>query len=170
MVLSNRPDAFALERAKKAGIDTLVMNPKDFPSRSLWCSAMSKELKMRRIDLVCLAGFTQKLEPCFVRSFPRRIINTHPALLPKFGGNGMFGHHVHEAVLKAREKESGCTIHLVDEEYDHGPTLAQAKVAVLAEDTPDTLATRVQAEERKLYPQVIRLIVEGKLQMEKTIA
>ena len=170
LVLSNKPDIMALERAKKAGIETMVMPPKDFPMRSLWCSAMAKEVKKRRVDLVCLAGFLQKLEPCFVRSFPGRIINTHPALLPKFGGAGMYGLHVHEAVLEAGEKESGCTIHLVDEEYDHGRTLAQIKVPVKSADTPETLAERVQMEERKLYPRIIKMIQEGKLKLEKTPA
>jgi phosphoribosylglycinamide formyltransferase-1 len=165
VVLSNRPDAPALERAKKAGIETFVMNPKDFPIRSLWCSAMAKELKKRRVELVCLAGFLQKLEPCMVRSFPGKIINTHPALLPKFGGAGMWGKHVHTAVLKAGEKESGCTIHAVDEEYDHGAVLAQVRVPVFPNDTPETLAGRVQVEERKLYPQVIRMIAEGRIKM-----
>jgi len=165
VVVSSKPDAPALERAQKAGIETVVMNPKDFPMRLLWCSAMTKELKKRQVDLVCLAGFLQKLEPCMVRSFPGKIINTHPALLPKFGGHGMWGKHVHEAVLKAGEKESGCTVHVVDEEYDHGASLAQVRVPVLPDDTPETLGRRVQAEERKLYPKVIKMIVEGKLKM-----
>ena len=168
VVVSNKPDITALERAKKAEIETLVMNPKDFPERSLWCSAMAKEVKKRHVDLVCLAGFLQKLEPCFVRSFPGQIINTHPALLPKFGGAGMYGLHVHEAVLKAGETETGCTLHAVDEEYDHGAILAQVKVPVRPGDTPQTLAERVQAEERKLYPQVIQQIAEGKIKLEKT--
>lgn len=158
VVISNRSEAYALERAKQAGIETLVISPKDFPMRSLWCSAMAKELKKRRVDLVCLAGFLQKLEPCMVRSFPNKIINTHPALLPKFGGPGMWGRHVHEAVIAAGEAESGCTVHRVDEEYDHGATLAQVRVPVLPDDTPETLAQRVQEQERKLYPQVIKML------------
>jgi len=162
-VVSNRAGAFALERAKGAGIEALVLNPKDFPSRTLWCSRMAKELKNRQIDLVCLAGFMQKLEPCMVRSFPHKIINIHPALLPKFGGPGMYGRHVHEAVLAAGEKETGCTIHVVDEEYDHGSTLVQKRVPVLPNDTPESLAARVQTEERKLYPEIIHMIAEGKL-------
>ncbi|MGQ0645133.1 MAG: formyltransferase family protein, partial [Elusimicrobiota bacterium] len=117
------------------------------------------ELQKRGVELVCLAGFLLKLEPGLIRRFPGRILNVHPALLPKFGGLGMYGRFVHEAVLKAGEKESGCTVHAVDEEFDHGPVLMQARVPVLPGDTPEVLAERVLREEHRLYPEAVRQAV-----------
>jgi phosphoribosylglycinamide formyltransferase-1 len=107
-----------------------------------------------------------KLEPCMIRAFPNRIINIHPALLPKYGGKGMYGRHVHAAVVAAQEKESGCTIHLVDEIYDHGAIIAQAKVPVNADDTPETLAEKIHKEEHALYVSVVKDICSGKIDLD----
>lgn len=154
-VISNKPGAFALERAKKAGVEALLIDPKDFPDRTAFYQKIIAELQARNIDLVLLAGYMLKLEPNIIQSFRGRILNIHPALLPKFGGKGMYGDHVHEAVLKAGEKESGATVHVVDEEFDHGPVLLQRKVPVLPGDTVNSLADRVLEQEHKLYPEAV---------------
>jgi formyltetrahydrofolate-dependent phosphoribosylglycinamide formyltransferase len=160
LLVCNRPGAGALERARRLGVEALVLEPKDFPDRGACCERIGDELQKRGVELVCLAGFLLKLEPGLIRRFPGRILNVHPALLPKFGGLGMYGRFVHEAVLKAGEKESGCTVHVVDEEFDHGPVLMQARVPVLPGDTPETLAERVLRAEHRLYPEAVRQAVE----------
>lgn len=165
LLVTNKLGVGALERAVRLGIESLVLDPTDFLDRTAYYGRMAEELEKRGVQLVCLAGFLLKLEPNFIQRFPGRILNIHPALLPKFGGAGMYGHRVHAAVLAAGEKESGCTVHLVDEEYDHGPTLAQAKVPVFPEDTPDTLAARVLIEEHRLYPAAVRDFI-GRLKKE----
>jgi phosphoribosylglycinamide formyltransferase 1 len=152
LLVVNKPGVGALDRARRLGVEALVVEPKTFPDREAFYGRVADELEGRGIRLVCLAGFLLKIEPGFIRRFPGRILNIHPALLPKFGGKGLWGHYVHEAVLGAGEKESGCTVHVVDEEYDHGPILAQARVPVLPGDTPDALAARVLKEEHRLYP------------------
>ena len=116
--------------------------------------------------LVCLAGFLKKLSPNFVKRFKDRIMNIHPALLPLFGGEGLYGHYVHEAVLKCGVKVSGCTVHFVDDEYDRGPIILQQAVPVMEGDTPDSLAARILKEEHKIYPKAIRLFSEGQLKIE----
>ena len=161
VVISNKAGAYGLERARKAGINALALDPKDFPSRTDYFSRIISELEDRRVRVVCLAGFLLKLEPNIVARYSGRILNIHPALLPKFGGKGMYGHFVHEAVLRAGEKESGCTVHVVDAEFDHGPVLLQRKVPVLPGDTPETLAERVLKEEHACYPEAIALLLRG---------
>lgn len=155
MLIVNKPGVGALDRARRLGVEALVIEPKSFPDREAFYGRITDELEKRGIRLVCLAGFLLKLEPGFIRRFPGRILNIHPALLPKFGGKGLWGHHVHEAVLTAGEKESGCTVHVVDEEYDHGPILAQIRVPVLPGDTPDALAARILKEEHRLFPKAV---------------
>ncbi len=166
-LVTNRRHAYAITRAREAGVEVVVMEPEKFKSRTLFCSKMAKALNERDIELVCLAGYMMKLEPCMVRSFPNRILNIHPALLPKYGGKGMYGRFVHEAVIAAAEKESGCTVHLVNEIYDEGPIIAQAKVAVEPTDTPDTLAEKIHPVEHKLYVQVVRDVCAGKIDLDK---
>jgi phosphoribosylglycinamide formyltransferase-1 len=155
LLIVNRPGAVAVERAKKLGIESLVLEPKAFPDRAAFYARAADAFQERGVSLVCLAGFLLKVEPNFIARFPGRVLNIHPALLPKFGGQGMWGHHVHEAVLAAGEKESGCTVHLVDEHYDHGAALAQARVPVLPGDTADALAARVLEQEHALYPRAV---------------
>ena len=156
LVISSRPDAFALQRARKRDILTAVIEKDMFPDEEQYDQMMLDVLSGARPDLICLAGYMRKLGPRIIEQYHGRILNIHPALLPKYGGKGMFGKNVHEAVLRAGEKESGCSVHLVDEEFDHGPVLAQARVPVLPGDTADTLAARVLAQEHKLYPQAIK--------------
>lgn len=160
LLLSNKPAVGALDRARRLGIEAMVLDPKDFKDRAAYYERAAEELDRRGVRVVCLAGYLLKVEPNFIRRFPGRILNIHPALLPKFGGKGMYGHFVHEAVLAAGEAESGCTVHLVDEEFDHGPVLAQARVPVLAGDTPTKLAARVLEQEHRLYPLALRQFVE----------
>jgi len=161
LVLSSKADAYALTRARNSGIDTAIVERKAFPSEESAQAAVLEKLEQSRADVVCLAGYMRKLGAGIVRRYKGRILNIHPALLPKFGGPGMYGPHVHEAVLAAHEKESGCSVHVVDEEYDHGPVLAQAKVPVLQNDTVETLAARVLEQEHMLYPKILREFSEN---------
>ena len=169
VLVSNQRYAFALTRARENKIEPLLFEAAKFKTRTLMCSKISQALRERDIDLICLAGYMSKIEPCLVRSFPNRIINIHPALLPKYGGKGMYGRHVHEAVIAAQEKESGCTVHLVNEVYDEGPVLAQAKVPVDPADTPETLAEKIHPQEHKLYVSVVKDICAGKIDLDKTV-
>jgi phosphoribosylglycinamide formyltransferase 1 len=156
LVLSSRKNALALERARRRQIPTRAIERSSFEQESAFQRAMLETLTATRPDVICLAGYMRKLSPEIIERFRGRILNIHPALLPQFGGAGMYGHHVHEAVLAAGMKESGCTVHLVDEEFDRGPILAQTKVPVLPDDTADQLAARVLEQEHKLYPAVLR--------------
>jgi formyltetrahydrofolate-dependent phosphoribosylglycinamide formyltransferase len=146
-VISNRSDAGALDRARKATVPTTVLkNPAD-----------SNELlaALRDAQLVVLAGYLKLVPRAVVERFPGRMINIHPALLPDFGGPGMYGHHVHEAVLASGAKESGATVHLVDEAFDRGEIIAQERVPILDGDTPERLAARVLEAEHRLLPRVV---------------
>ncbi len=147
-ILTNRPDAFVLERAKKLEITSEVFSKEEFRDPSFLS-------KLDGIDYVILAGFLWLIPDYLIEAFPEKIINIHPALLPKFGGKGMYGYHVHEAVIEASEKESGITIHLVNEEYDKGEILFQAKCPVEENDTADSLATRIHELEYEHFPRVI---------------
>jgi formyltetrahydrofolate-dependent phosphoribosylglycinamide formyltransferase len=150
LVLSNRPDAGALGRARAHGVAAEVLpDPADAAD---WLA----RLERHRIDLVVLAGYLKLVPAPVIARYRHRIVNVHPALLPAFGGPGMYGHHVHEAVLRSGAHESGATVHLVDEVYDRGAILAQARVPVLPGDTPDRLAARVLEVEHRLLPAVVR--------------
>lgn len=149
LVLSNRADAGALERARQAGIPAEVLaDPAD---ASEWITRLGR----RDVDLVVLAGYLKLVPPGVVQKYAGRIINVHPALLPAFGGPGMYGQRVHEAVIASGAAESGPTVHLVDEVYDRGTILAQRRVPVLPGDTPATLAARVLDEEHRLLPDAV---------------
>ena len=147
-VISNRPDAGALERARRAGVPTTVLKDAGDPA----------ELHAALADaqLVVLAGYLKLIHPSVVARFRGRMINIHPALLPDFGGPGMYGHHVHEAVLASGATESGATVHFVDEEFDRGAIIAQERVPVKPDDTPEALAARVLKAEHRLLPDVVR--------------
>lgn len=160
LLISNKPGVGALDRAARLGVPARVLDPKTFPDRAAYFDAVADALEKAGVRVVCLAGFLLKVEPNFVRRFAGRILNIHPGLLPRFGGKGMYGHHVHAAVLAAGEKESGCTVHLVDDEFDHGPVLAQARVPVRPGDTADQLAARVLEQEHRLYPAALRQFLE----------
>ncbi len=166
VVVSNVPDAPALERARRAGIPALVVNHKDFPTVTAFEARLGQALTAHRSDLVCLAGFLRILSPAFVAAFHGRIVNIHPALLPAFGGKGMYGERVHRAVLASGECQSGCTVHFVTEIPDGGPIIAQAAVPVEDGDTPATLAARVAREEHRLYPEVVRLFALGRIRLD----
>jgi formyltetrahydrofolate-dependent phosphoribosylglycinamide formyltransferase len=158
VVISSNPAAYALDRARGAGIDTHVVRRRDFETQEAFSDAITAVLERYEFDLVALAGFTQRY--VFPDRFEGRVLNVHPGLLPKYGGQGMWGHHVHEAVLAAGETESGCSVIIADHEYDHGPVVVEKKVPVLPDDTPDTLAARVFDAEREAYPAAIRLMVK----------
>ena len=166
VVISNKADALALRRARRAGIPAIHLDPKNYPDREAYTKAVTAELASRGTGLVCLAGFMCILTPYFARKFPLRAINIHPALLPAFGGTGMYGHHVHDAVIASGAKYSGCTVHFVDEGCDTGPIILQQVVKVLDNDTADTLARRILKYEHRLYPQAIKYFAQGKLRVE----
>jgi phosphoribosylglycinamide formyltransferase-1 len=170
VVISNNSGAKALERARHDGIDAVHLSNYHYPDDVELDKAIVKELKDRDVDVVCLAGYMKKRGPFFIRAFPNRILNIHPALLPRHGGTGMYGAKVHEAVLAAGDKVSGVTVHLVDELYDHGPTVAQREVPVLPDDTPDTLAARVLEVEHKIYPEVLTAVARGDIDLDEVAA
>jgi phosphoribosylglycinamide formyltransferase 1 len=160
LVLSNRADAFALTRAKNHGVEQVLVESKSFADDALFQDAVLHALVKANIDVIFLAGYLKRIGPKIIQRFKGRILNIHPGLLPKYGGAGMYGHHVHDAVLKSGDKESGCTVHVVDEEFDHGPILAQVRVPVKPGDTAETLAARILEQEHQLYPRVIREFTE----------
>lgn len=151
LIVSNKPEAGVLNIAAAYQVPTLIINRESF----LKGNAYVDELKSAGINFIVLAGFLWKVPEKLVAAFPGKIVNIHPALLPKYGGKGMYGHFVHEAVINNKETESGITIHLVDEQYDHGARLFQATCPVLSTDTPDTLAQRIHHLEHAHFPRVV---------------
>jgi phosphoribosylglycinamide formyltransferase-1 len=151
LIVSNNPEAGVLKIAAKENIPALIIEKEGF----FHGDAYIKELKEKKIDLIVLAGFLWKIPDSLIKTFRDKIINIHPALLPKYGGKGMYGPAVHKAVIAAKEKESGITIHYVDELYDHGKIIFQAKCPVLGNDTADALAQRIHTLEHEHYPKVI---------------
>jgi phosphoribosylglycinamide formyltransferase-1 len=162
-VISNNAEAGALRRARAAGIACAHLSGKTHPIPEALDHAIVATMSDAGVDLVFLAGYMKKLGPRTLGRWSGRIVNTHPALLPKFGGQGMYGMNVHKAVLAAGEPISGATVHLVEAEYDQGPIIAQATVPVLSNDTAETLANRVQFCERTLVVYVLRRIAKGEL-------
>jgi phosphoribosylglycinamide formyltransferase-1 len=150
LILSNRDDAHVHTRAKNLGIPSETFTREEFRSEGF-----VEKLQKTGADLIILAGFLWLVPPSLIRAFPNRIINIHPALLPKYGGKGMYGEYVHQAVIANREKESGITIHYVNENYDEGNIIFQAKCPVLPDDTPESLAARVHELEYEYFPWVI---------------
>lgn len=165
VVISNNSDSGALRRASAASTQAVHLSSKTQPEPALLDRAITQALDACQVDVVMLAGYMKKLGPELLQRYQGRILNTHPALLPKFGGPGMYGLHVHEAVLRAGETESGSSVHLVDAEYDTGRVLAQAQVPVLPGDTPETLSARVQERERRLVVAVLGQVARGELQL-----
>ncbi len=161
LLVSDKPDAFALERAKKAGIETFVLSPKGFSSREDYDKAIIKKLKEKNISLIILAGFMRLVSGYFVSQYKNKIMNIHPALLPLFKGT----HGVRDA-LKAGAKKSGATVHFVDEKLDHGPIILQSEVPVKKDDTEETLHKRIHEQEYIIYPKAVKLFVEGKIKVE----
>jgi phosphoribosylglycinamide formyltransferase 1 len=161
LVISNVANAQGLARAKTAGIATLAIDHTTFSSREGFDAAVDEKLRQAGVELVCLAGFMRILSDMFVRKWEGRLINIHPSLLPAFKGT-----HVHEQVIAAGVKTSGCTVHYVIPDLDAGPIIAQAEVPVIGGDTPETLAARVLETEHKLYPMALRWIAEGRARYE----
>lgn len=151
LIVCNKPGAGVLDIAAKENIPSLIIEREPFFRGDAYTTA----LKEHAIDFIVLAGFLWKIPPVLIQAFPGKMINIHPALLPAYGGKGMYGHHVHEAVIAAAEKQSGITIHYVDEQFDHGAIIFQATCPVLATDTADDLAKRIHQLEHQHYPQVI---------------
>jgi phosphoribosylglycinamide formyltransferase-1 len=165
-VVSSSAKAYGLTRAQKEGIETFVFKYKKYPSREAAEKDLLDKLRERKIDYIALAGYLKLVPSNVVAAYRNRIVNIHPALLPKYGGAGMYGHRVHEAVLAAGDKESGATVHLVDEIYDHGKILEQVRVPVYPDDTPDSLAARVLEQEHKLYPRALNKLIRGEYELD----
>ena len=161
LVLSNRPDAGGLERARQAGIEALAVDHKAHPDRASFEEALDEALQARGIEIICLAGFMRVLTPRFVERWTGRMINIHPSLLPLFRGT-----HTHERALAEGVLVHGCTVHYVVPELDAGPIIAQAAVPVVPDDTPDSLAARVLAQEHLIYPEALRMICAGEARLE----
>ncbi len=155
LIVSNNPNAYVLERAKNLNIEALTVTKAEFMA----ADTLIAELKSRSIDFIVLAGFLLLVPEKLIEAYPGRIVNIHPALLPKHGGKGMYGDRVHRAVVEAGDTESGITIHLIDGDYDKGTTFFQATCPVLPGDTPDDVATKVHALEYKHFPHVIEEIL-----------
>jgi phosphoribosylglycinamide formyltransferase-1 len=164
-VLSDRPGVAGLERARERGIPVAVVDRKAWRGRAAYSHALAQALTLHAPDLVVLGGFLSLFDvpPDLVG----RVLNVHPSLLPRHGGKGCYGHHVHEAVLAAGDRESGCTVHVVTDEVDGGPIVAQRAVPVEPGDTPERLAHRVQEAERALYPPVIAAFLRGDWRLER---
>ncbi len=161
LCLSNTPKAGALARARRYGVPTAVLDSRDFETESTYVAALMDVLGEHAVNFIALAGYMRKIPAGIVEAFGGRMLNIHPALLPSFGGKGLYGRRVHEAVLADGARRSGATVHLVDEDYDTGPIVLQEPVPVLPSDTPETLAARVLRIEHRLYPQALRLFAEG---------
>lgn len=162
-LIYNRKAAYAAERAAQAGLPAAYINRKTSPSEEVFYKNIHEELLGCGADIVVLAGWLDKLGPETVRRFKNRILNTHPALIPAFCGLGMYGRRVHEAVLSYGAKVSGCTIHLVEEDYDTGPIVFQQAVDVLPGDTPEALAARILPHEHRLLVEAVKLLCEDRL-------
>ena len=163
LVASDRPDARALERAAREGIQAAVLKSRHAPDG---CQPLDL-FRKHEVDFIALAGYLKLLPKEIVAEFPSRIVNIHPALLPSFGGAGMYGERVHRAVLASGATVSGATVHYVDDEYDHGGIIAQWPVPVLDDDSVQSLAARVLKVEHVLYPRVVRAVASGKWRFDK---
>jgi phosphoribosylglycinamide formyltransferase-1 len=164
VVVGSKRKAFGLERARRRGVAAIAVPRKQYPELKEFNDAIHAALDPYDVDLIVMLGF---LSPFELRGkYEGRTINVHPALIPAFSGTGHYGHRVHEAALEAGVKWSGATVHFADSQYDHGPIILQEPVPVLEDDTPETLAARVQAAERSIVPRAIRLFAEGRLVIE----
>jgi phosphoribosylglycinamide formyltransferase-1 len=161
VVVCNRPQAKALERAERHGLPVEVVDHKAYPSREAFDERVVEVLREKEVELVCLAGFDRLLSPVFIRAFPERILNIHPALLPSFPGL-----HAQRQALEYGVRIAGCSVHIVDEKTDHGPIVIQAAVPVYSDDSLDSLTERILAEEHRIYPEAICLFAEGRIRVE----
>lgn len=163
LLISSNPDAPALERARRLDVPAKVLRRQDYSAGEDFARALLSELESRAVNFVCLAGYLKLVPPSVVQAFRHRMLNIHPALLPAFCGKGLYGRRVHEAVLEYGARISGATVHLVDEEYDHGPIVLQRAVFVREDDTAESLEQRVHAIEHDLYAEAVRLFAEGRI-------
>lgn len=161
VVISNRDDAFALERSRRAGIESLVLNHRGWPTREEFDAALVRELRTRSVDIVCLAGFMRIFTPVMVRAFPNAILNIHPSLLPSFAGL-----HPQRQALQHGVKVSGVTVHLVTEDLDAGPIVVQRTVPLLDDDTEESLSARILVEEHRAYPEAVQQVIDGRWRIE----
>jgi phosphoribosylglycinamide formyltransferase-1 len=161
LAVSSRSDAYGLERARAENIDTFVFRMKDFSTPEEGTRHLLELLAKYGVDYIALAGYLKMVPIEVIKAYKNRITNIHPALLPKYGGKGMYGHFVHEAVLASGDTESGATVHLVDEIYDHGRILLQGRVPVYPGDTPDMLAERILKVEHEIYPRALDNLIRG---------
>ena len=164
-VVSNKAGVKALARAESRNIPTAVLSPNSFAHESAYLEALTSFLDTNGVNFIVLAGYLKKIPEAIVRAYNGRMLNIHPSLLPAFGGPGMYGKRIHQSVIKAGVRWSGVTIHFVDEEYDTGPIFLQKPVPVHGSDTAETLANRVLKVEHKIYPEALRLISEGRIQI-----
>jgi phosphoribosylglycinamide formyltransferase-1 len=163
LVIANNVNAFVLERAKKENIKSECIESKNFKDEETFNKAILTELKNAKTDIVCLGGYMRMIGKNILNEYSGKILNIHPALLPKFGGKGMYGHFVHESVVKAGEKKSGATVHFANGDYDCGKIILQKEVEVSKTDTPEDVAKKVLKIEHQIYPQAIRKVIEENL-------
>ena len=166
MVFSNNPNCGAIKFAEENSIPIFIINVARYPNPHTRDKFLLKTCLKAEIDLICLAGFMKMLPQNIVKHYECKILNIHPGLLPEFGGKGFYGTRVHEAVINTGKRESGATVHFVDEIYDHGPIILQKKVEVMETDTPESLAARVLKLEHELFPEVVKAFCENKIIME----
>jgi phosphoribosylglycinamide formyltransferase-1 len=166
VLISNKSDAGAMEIARAYNISTQHLSQKMFSSEEALTDAILEVLEKNHADLIALAGYLKKIPGRVIQQYRNRIVNIHPALLPSFGGQGMYGHHVHESVIACGEKISGATVHLVDEEYDRGPIVLQKTVDIMPNETPDSLAAKVLKVEHEIFPLALKAFAEGRVRIE----
>lgn len=166
LLIGNNSDAPVMERARNNGVDALHLGPSHFTDEKIYAAQLLKELDTHTTDLIVLAGYMKMIPTAIVRKYHNRIMNIHPALLPSFGGKGMYGLRVHEAVLAYGAKVSGVTVHFVDEQYDHGPIILQQTVPVLDNDNPESLAARVLLAEHANYWRAIEAFAQGTIKVD----
>jgi phosphoribosylglycinamide formyltransferase 1 len=166
LIISDREHAGIFNIARQKGIKHIHLDPSHFTSEEEYCTILSGTLREAETDLILLAGYLKKIPSGIVRQYRHRIMNIHPALLPAFGGKGMYGRHVHRAAIEYGVKVSGATVHFVDEEYDHGPVILQEPVRVLDTDTPESLAERILLIEHKIYSDAVQLYEEEKISVQ----
>src|ERR1051326_188551 len=163
LVVSNNPGAGALTVAREHTIPCVHLSRKQFDSDTSFNDGILETLRKHGVNFIALAGYMKKIDSAIVRAFKNRILNVHPALLPAFGGAGMYGMFVHQAVIASKARFSGATVHIVDEEYDRGPVVLQERVEIAEDETPETLAEKVLQVEHRIYPEAIRLFAAGRV-------
>ena len=165
ILITNNANAAAIEKARRFELETRGLNGKTHPEFAALDKAIASALRAAKVEIVVLAGYMKQIGPSVLHAYRNRILNIHPSLLPRFGGKGMYGMRVHEAVIEAGDTQSGATVQLVDAEYDEGPILQQRAVPVLPDDTPQSLRERVLAVEHELYSDTLDQIVRGEIRL-----